>query len=182
MTQKPPTDIAPQELARLAVEGYISTGVRIPGPLLVEGLLAERAGAFVTLRHISGDLRGCIGTVAPICENLAEEIIHNAISAATRDPRFPEVKPTELDTLLYGVDVLAAPEEISGLDQLDPSRYGIIIETVDESRRGLLLPMIEGIESAEEQWIAVHHKARIRLGSSVRVQRFQVRRFGKDQL
>ncbi|MGH9828720.1 MAG: AmmeMemoRadiSam system protein A, partial [Blastocatellia bacterium] len=176
----PPTDISPQALARMAVEEYIGNGIRIPGPLEPEGLLAERAGAFVTLRHIQGDLRGCIGTVSATCDNLAEEIIQNAISAATRDPRFREVRASELSELVYGVDVLSEPEDISGLKDLDSSLYGVIIEANDESRRGLLLPRIEGIDTAEQQWEAVHHKAGIKLGSPVRVQRFQVRRFGKD--
>jgi AmmeMemoRadiSam system protein A len=175
-----PNDIAPPELARLAIEKFIREGERIPPPPDPMGILAERAGAFVTLRTVGGSLRGCIGTIEPVCEAVAEEIIGNAISAATRDPRFPPVTAGELSDLIYGVDVLSRPEPARGPEDLDPSRYGVIIETLDGGRRGLLLPRIEGIESAEQQWLAVHMKAGIKPGARVRVERFTVTRFGKD--
>jgi AmmeMemoRadiSam system protein A len=175
-----PNDIAPQELARLAIERFIREGERIAPPTEPAGMLADRAGAFVTLRTGGGNLRGCIGTIEPVYQTTAEEIIHNAISAATRDPRFPPVTERELSDLTYGVDVLSRPEPARGPEDLDPSRYGVIIETLDRSRRGLLLPRIEGIDSAEQQWLAVHMKAGIKPGTPVRVERFTVTRFGKD--
>lgn len=177
---RPPDDIEPQYLARLTIENFIRDGMVINPPHDPQGVLATRAGAFVTLRHLDGQLRGCIGTIEPARSNVAEEIIHNAISAATRDPRFPAVLRSELPALKYGVDVLSQPEPARGLEDLDPSIYGVIIETSDGSRRGLLLPRIEGIGSAEEQWLAVHSKAGIRPGTQVRVERFTVTRFGKD--
>jgi AmmeMemoRadiSam system protein A len=173
-------DPSPPQLARLAVEAFIRDGERIEPPAAVEGVLAARAGVFVSLRTRSGALRGCIGTIAPIHPNIACEIIHNAINAATHDPRFPPVTPDELSELIYGVDVLSPPEPIGGVEDLDPSQYGVIIETVDGRRRGLLLPRIAGIDSAHEQWRAVHLKAGIRPGQPVRVERFTVTRFGKD--
>ncbi|HVG20518.1 MAG TPA: AmmeMemoRadiSam system protein A [Blastocatellia bacterium] len=175
-----PNDIAPPELARLAIEKFIREGERINPPPEPTGVLAERAGAFVTLRTGGGKLRGCIGTIEPMCATVAEEIIRNAISAATHDPRFAPVTENELSDLTYGVDVLSRPEPARGPEDLDPSRYGVIIETTDGSRRGLLLPRIEGIDSAEQQWLAVHMKAGIRPGTPVRVERFTVTRFGKD--
>jgi AmmeMemoRadiSam system protein A len=175
-----PDTIAPPELARLTVEAFIRDGETPEPPANPEGVLAGRAGAFVTLRTGGDRLRGCIGTLAPTCRNVAEEVIQNAISAATRDPRFPPVTPDELPLLTYGVDVLAPPEPARGPEDLDPARYGVIIETIDGSRRGLLLPRIEGIETAEEQWRAVHMKAGIKVGTPVRVERFTVTRFGKD--
>lgn len=175
-----PNDIAPPELARLAIERFIREGERIQPPPEPTGVLTERAGTFVTLRTGGGHLRGCIGTIEPMCGAVAEEIIHNAISAATRDPRFPPVTEGELPDLTYGVDVLSRPEPARSLEDLDPSRYGVIVETLDGSRRGLLLPRIEGIESAEQQWLTVHMKAGIRPGAPVRVERFTVTRFGKD--
>lgn len=57
--------------------------------------MSDRAGAFVSL-HEFGELRGCIGTFLPQRANVAEEIIENAIASATRDPRFPPVRPDEL--------------------------------------------------------------------------------------
>ena len=172
--------MTPPELARLAVEAYIRDGERIEPPPQVEGVMAERAGVFVTLRTLDGALRGCIGTIEPMTDNIAGETIQNAISAAIRDPRFPPVTADELPNLTYGVDVLSPPEAVSGVEDLDPSRYGVIIETPDGRRRGLLLPRISGINSAEEQWQAVHMKAGIRPGQPVRVERFTVTRYGKD--
>ncbi|HWP44182.1 MAG TPA: AmmeMemoRadiSam system protein A [Blastocatellia bacterium] len=173
-------DISPPDLARLTVELFISEGEILEPPREPRGVLAQRAGAFVTLRIGDGQLRGCIGTIEPSRENLAQEIIQNAISAATRDPRFSRVTVSELPFLTYGVDVLARPEPVSGPEDLDPSRYGVIIESLDGRRRGLLLPRIEGIETVEQQWRAVHMKAGITLGDAVRVERFTVTRFGKD--
>ena len=176
----PLDDIAPPELARLTIETYIRDGIVIDPPPNPDGVLAERAGAFVTLRRSNGELRGCVGTIEATRPNVAEEVIHNAISAATSDPRFPPVSTSELPDLKYGVDVLSRPEPARGLEDLDPSTYGVIIETFDGLRRGLLLPRIEGIGSAEEQWLAVHSKAGIRPGTPVRIERFTVTRFGKD--
>lgn len=175
-----PDDILPQELARISVERYIIRGMIIEAPREPQGILALRGGAFVTLRSEDNLLRGCIGTIEPSRNNLAEEIIHNALSAATRDPRFRPVTISELPSLSYGVDVLAPPEPASGPEELDPSRYGVIIESVDGQRRGLLLPCIEGINTVEQQWRAVHMKAGIAQGDPVRVERFTVTRFGKD--
>jgi len=172
--------LSPPELARLAVEAFIRDGERLTPPEPVEGVLAERAGVFVTLRTLDGALRGCIGTIAPVTPKVACEIIENAVSAATRDPRFPPVTRDELSDLTYGVDVLSPPEMVGGVEDLDPSQYGVIIETLDGRRRGLLLPRIAGIDSAQAQWRAVHRKAGIRPGQPVRVERFTVTRFGKD--
>lgn len=174
------SDLTPQELARRAVEAFIDDGHVLETPEGMTGVLAERAGVFVTLRMRNGELRGCIGTIQPTSENVASEIIANAISAATRDPRFLPVRPDELSDLTYGVDVLSLPEPVSGVEDLDPSQYGVIIETLDGRRRGLLLPRIVGIDSAQEQWQAVHMKAGIRPDQPVRVERFTVTRFGKD--
>lgn len=175
-----PNTISPPDLARLAVESFIRDRVVIDPPAQPEGLLAQSAGTFVTIRTARGSLRGCIGTVSPACETIASEIIQNAISAATRDPRFAPVTPEELSGLTYGVDVLMPPETARGVEDLDPSRYGVIIESSSGQRRGLLLPNIEGIETADQQWRAVHQKAGIPVGAPVRVERFTVTRFGKD--
>jgi AmmeMemoRadiSam system protein A len=175
-----PEEITPPELARLAVEAFISNGERIEPPAEPKGIMSERAGVFVTLRTVDGDLRGCIGTIEPAYATVAEEIIRNAINAAISDPRFSPVKPNELQSLTYGVDVLAPPEPARGIEDLDPSLYGVIIETLDGSRRGLLLPRIAGLDTAEQQWFAVHQKAGIKPGSPVRAERFTVTRYGKD--
>jgi len=177
---RPVNDILPQELARLTVETFILEGTVIQPPVDARGVMATRAGVFVTLRSADGQLRGCIGTIEPAHSNVAEEIVQNAISAATGDPRFLPVSTGELPDLEYGVDVLSTPELARGPEDLDPARYGVIVETLDGRRRGLLLPRIQGIESVEAQWLAVHSKAEIKPGTPVRVERFTVSRFAKD--
>jgi AmmeMemoRadiSam system protein A len=177
---RPANDILPQELARLTVESFIRDATVIEPPAEPRGVLETRAGVFVTLRTSDDQLRGCIGTIDPARSNVAEEIIQNAISAASRDPRFAPVSKIELPDLKYGVDVLSVPEPARGPEDLDPSVYGVIVQTLDGSRRALLLPRIEGIDSVEDQWLAVHSKAGISPGSPVRVERFTVTRFGKD--
>ena len=180
ITVRAPDDISPEALARLSVEKFIGEGQTLSAPLRPGELLSQRAGTFVTLRTSEGDLRGCIGTTEPSYQTLAEEIIHNAIRSATRDPRFPRVTVEELPNLLYGVDVLSPPEPACGPDDLEPGRFGVIIETLDARRRALLLPGIPGIDTSDQQWKAVHQKAGIRPGEAVRVERFTVQRFGKD--
>ncbi|HLG17096.1 MAG TPA: AmmeMemoRadiSam system protein A [Blastocatellia bacterium] len=169
----------PHELARLVIEAFVLERRTIEPPRRPQGVLAGRAGVFVSLHIYDGDLRGCIGTLLPVRATVAEEVIHNAISAAVDDPRFSPVSPDELQYLKYGVDVLSPPELISGPEDLDPALYGVAIKKHDGSRRGLLLPAIPGIETVEEQWRTVHLKANIRLGAAVQVERFTVTRFGK---
>jgi AmmeMemoRadiSam system protein A len=178
--ERTPNNVSLPDLARLTVEKFVIDGTTLETPSDASGLLGERAGVFVTLRTQDGELRGCIGTIEPARATVAEEVIQNAISAATRDPRFPPVAQHELAGLTYGVDVLAPPELVRGPQDLDPKCYGVIIETVDGRRRSLLLPRIKGIETVEEQWRAVHVKAGITPGTPVRIQRFTVTRFGKE--
>ena len=162
-------------LARAAVEKYVSSGkiVSIPDGLPDEAL-SRRAGAFVSLKKF-GQLRGCIGTISPAEATIAEEIIHNAISASTRDPRFPPVSPSELKDLVYSVDILGDTEYIDSPDDLDVEKYGVIVS--NGYRRGLLLPNLEGIESVDEQISIAMQKAGIRKGERIRLQRFEVVRY-----
>ena len=138
---------------------------------LPEELLRKRAGAFVSI-HKLGELRGCIGTIAPVMPSLAEEIIRNAVSAATRDPRFHPIAPEELPFLDISVDVLGAPEHISSPLQLDIKRYGVIVTC--GSRRGLLLPDLEGVDSVSQQIYIDCRKAGIDPGEHYTLQRFEV--------
>src|SRR3989442_4748467 len=110
--------------------------------------LRGRAGVFVSLKK-RGELRGCIGTIEPAQENLALEIIENAISAATKDPRFRPLAEEELPELLISVDILTTPERAAGHEDLDVRQYGLIVKS--GTRRGLLLPDIEGMASVDEQ-------------------------------
>ncbi len=139
---------------------------------LTEEMRTARAGAFVSI-HKGGELRGCIGTISPTSDTLAEEIISNAISAATRDPRFPAVSADELDSLEISVDVLGAAEPVSSKDELDVKRYGVIVEK--GYRRGLLLPDLEGVDTVDYQIDIARRKAGIREEEKgVKLYRFEV--------
>lgn len=159
-------------LARQTLETYIRTGKRISVPEgLPHEMLEGRAGVFVSLKK-HGQLRGCIGTIAPTCSCIAEEIIQNAISAGTEDPRFSPVRENELDDLIYSVDVLSEPEPIKDTSQLDVVRYGVIVTS--GYKRGLLLPNLEGVDTVEQQVEIAMQKAGIRKGESYSLERFEV--------
>jgi AmmeMemoRadiSam system protein A len=160
-------------LAKRTIESYVRTG-KTPKPGKLTPEMKERAGVFVSL-HRFGQLRGCIGTFTPTKKNVAEEIIANAISSSTSDPRFPPVTASELDDLEYSVDILTEPEPVADMKQLDPKTCGVIVEC--GWRRGLLLPDLEGVDSAEEQIAICRLKAGIAPGEPVKLYRFQVRRF-----
>ena len=136
-------------LARSSVESYVNYGkvMRVPEGL-PEELYETQAGAFVSI-HKDGELRGCIGTIEPVQSSLAMEIIRNAVSACSRDPRFPAIEPSELPYLEISVDVLGKPEVIPDKSYLDPKRYGVICTC--GRNRGLLLPDLEGVDTVDEQ-------------------------------
>lgn len=161
------------KLAKETVESYVREG-KTPELKELTPDMKGRAGVFVSI-HKHGELRGCIGTFEPDRSNIAEEIIANAISSSTRDPRFPPVNASELDDLEYNVDILTKPEPVEDSTQLDHRRYGVIVES--GPRRGLLLPDLEGVGSVEEQIAICRLKAGISVGESVKLYRFQVRRF-----
>ena len=161
------------KLAREAVESYVRNG-KMPKPRELSPEMTERAGVFVSL-HKHGQLRGCIGTFEPAKDNVAEEIIANAISSSTMDPRFPPVTASELDDLEYSVDILTRPEPVADISQLDPKEYGVIVES--GWKKGLLLPDLEGVDSVEEQIAICRLKAGISPAETVSLYRFQVRRF-----
>lgn len=165
-------------LARSAVETFVRSGNIPPPAKPTHGLLASRAPCFVSLKTVDGDLRGCIGTIEPARNTLAEEIVANAISAATTDPRFDPVRPQELSNLRYSVDVLF-PAEPSVMNDLDPALYGVIVEDESGSRRGLLLPDIPGIDNAEQQVEIAARKAGIGRDERIKLWRFKVERFGE---
>lgn len=161
------------KLARRSLETYVKTGQRLtslPEDLPTE-MTTQQAGAFVSL-HKNGQLRGCIGTIAPTCDNLAWEIAQNAISACSRDPRFSPVRPNELDELEYSVDVLGAPEPVDSPAALDPKTYGVIISC--GGRRGLLLPDLDGVDSVEAQLSIALQKGGIRENEPYKIERFKV--------
>jgi MEMO1 family protein len=168
------------KLARRAVETFVGEGRTVSAEEALAEVapraLERPAACFVSIKTADGSLRGCIGTVEPTRGRLAEELISNAVSAATRDPRFPPVSAAELASLRYSVDVLDEPEPAE-FEDLDPKVFGLIVEDHDGRRRGLLLPDIEGVETAREQLRIAARKAGIAPHEPVRLYRFRVRRF-----
>ena len=159
-------------LAKTSFKIYLETGKMMKVPEnLPSDMLTRRAGTFVSL-HKFGQLRGCIGTISPVQSSIAEEIIHNAVSAGTEDPRFPAVRISELKDLVVSVDVLSPPEPIQSMNELDVRRYGVIVAS--GYRRGLLLPNLEGVDTVEEQVNIARRKAGIQKGEPVQLERFEV--------
>ena len=159
-------------LARKAIESYITdkTIIKVSNDMPDE-LTLRRAGAFVSI-HEHGRLRGCIGTISAVRDNLAEEIIANAISASTTDPRFEPITVDELPWLDINVDVLGDAEDIDSPDQLDVKRYGVIVST--RFKRGLLLPDLDGVDTVEQQISIAKQKAGITDNEKYSLQRFEV--------
>ncbi|MCL2426521.1 MAG: AmmeMemoRadiSam system protein A [Oscillospiraceae bacterium] len=161
-----------QNLARKSLEHMVMTGEEIPTPgNISDELIKRRAGVFVSI-YKNNRLRGCIGTIAPTKKCVADEIIQNAISAGMSDTRFEPVQARELPLLTYKVDVLSAPELISGREQLDVKRYGVIVTS--GYKRGLLLPNLDGIDTVDDQIDIARKKAGISHDEKIKLERFKV--------
>ena len=159
-------------LARETVESYVLERSLSDVPeWATEEMKQNRAGVFVSI-HKEGRLRGCIGTFLPARENIAREIISNAVSASTRDPRFSPIEPEELKWLEINVDVLTTPEKINSKEDLDVRKYGVIVS--NGSRRGLLLPDLDGVDTVDEQVEIARKKGGIRENDPITLERFEV--------
>lgn len=163
------------KLARMAIEHYVKTGQRLSVPdfAMVDALLGKSQGVFVSIKD-RGGLRGCMGITAGLENNLANEVISNAIKACSQDPRFPAVEIEELEHLIISVDVLSPSEKIVDPTQLDPKKYGVIV--THSYKRGLLLPNLEGIDTPEEQIKIALNKAGISPKETYELERFTVDR------
>lgn len=133
------------------------------------------AGVFVSL-HRDGELRGCIGHMAPTTGSLTEEVAAVAPLAALQDPRFPPLDPAELDDLDVEVDVLEPPEPASGPEDLDPRVWGVVVS--HGGRHGVLLPDLPGVDTVQQQLDIVRRKAGIGRDEPVHLERFRVRKEG----
>jgi AmmeMemoRadiSam system protein A/AmmeMemoRadiSam system protein B len=160
------------KLARLSLETYVNKGkyAALPAALPAD-MMNNRAGVFVSLKK-GGRLRGCIGTISPVEPSIAEEIMRNAVSAGTGDPRFDPVEQSELDSLVYSVDVLGEAEPVTSMDELDAKRYGVIV--TKGFRRGLLLPGLEGVDTPGQQVAIALQKAGISVNEKYGMERFEV--------
>lgn len=163
----------PVRIARMTVETFVRDG-RFPAASDVPAFGTGMAGCFVSL-HRRGALRGCIGTIFPTKESVALEIIRNAVSACSEDPRFDPVRPDELDDLEISVDVLDAPERVESSAELDPKRFGVIVTS--GVRRGLLLPDLDGVDTVAEQLSIARNKAGLRADERCSIERFTVTRY-----
>ncbi len=167
----------PTKLARSTLEQYFRQGKVSAQPDQLPTQLAQKAGAFVSLKK-DGMLRGCIGTIEPVRQNLAAEISANAISAALRDPRFPPLQEKELAALDISVDILSPLEKVESKAELDPTKYGVLVRS--GSRSGLLLPDLDGVDSADEQVAIASRKAGIGPEEQVELFRFTVARYKEE--
>jgi len=190
-----------KELAKLSVETYIKERKIIsPPPDLPKESLERRAGTFITIERFdkltarkNSELRGCIGAYLPTRKNIAEEIIYNAIAAATEDYRFGPIQKEELPQLSYTVYILSEPELIKDINELDPKKYGIIVKTAPISypngtdvvfnghfiaKTGLLLPDLEGVDTIEKQIFIACQKGGIDLQrEKITIYRFTVEKY-----
>ncbi len=163
------------ELAKKTVEEYIRKGTISSPPSKIPEEMNKKAGVFVSIKK-RGQLRGCIGTFLPTTENIYEEIVRNAIAAATQDPRFSPIQEEELPDLEFSVDILSPPEPVRDLTELDPKKYGVIV--MKGWQRGLLLPDIEGVNTVDEQLKIAKLKAGISpFDSDVEIYKFKVERY-----
>jgi AmmeMemoRadiSam system protein A len=168
-------DMQPQELAELSVRKYIGEGkiVRHKGNLI--GVDERKAGVFVSI-YAENQLRGCIGTMMPRYNDIKDEIVRNAIAAATFDTRFKRVSKEELDKLAYSVDILSKLEKVDSVNELNPEKYGIII-TSASWKRAVLLPDLPGINTTDVQIAIARQKAGIRQDEKIKIQKFTVKRY-----
>ncbi|MFA5103612.1 MAG: AmmeMemoRadiSam system protein A [Candidatus Margulisiibacteriota bacterium] len=162
------------QLARKTIELYLKEQKIMYVPPELTDEMKLKAGVFVSL-HRQGALRGCIGTFSPTQDNVAKEVIMNAISAATRDPRFMPMDKSELEDLEISVDVLSSPEPVKDISELDAKKYGIIVSA--GSKRGLLLPDLDGVNTPQQQISICRQKAGISEKEPVQLAKFVVKRY-----
>jgi MEMO1 family protein len=159
-------------IARRAIDNWLACGAR-----LETGQIGGfRAPVFVTLRSSDGNLRGCIGSLAPVEGDVAAETARSAVLAASRDPRFPPVRADELEGLSIEVSVLLPEEPVEHLTDLDPARFGVVVRDA-RGRQGLLLPQVPGIDTPEMQVEIAKRKAGIEPSAPVSLRRFEVQKF-----
>jgi len=165
-------------LAKSAVEGFlIERNTIAPPKSIPQEYLKKMSGVFVTIKK-DGELRGCIGTYAPTQENIAQEVIHNAIDAAVNDPRFDPIGPDELTKLSYEIYILDKPETVAWMNNLDPKVYGVIVCSAKGRKSGLLLPGLDGIDTIEQQLAVACQKAGINPNTEkISVFRFRAEKF-----
>ena len=164
------------KLAVQAVHHFLSEGKPMPCPSPVPDGMNDQSGVYESIKKKkSNELRGSIGPDPPNQNKLAEEIIQNAVNAATRDPRFKPITIEELDQLLFSVDILTPLEPVNEPEQLNPKQHGLSITY--EGRQGILLPNLEGIDTIEKQIDLCLKKGNIPKDAPFQMYRFEVERY-----
>ncbi len=161
-------------LAVQSIRHYLEHGVPLPCPENLTDDFVQPKGAFVSIKN-GIELRGCVGELSPSHDNLAIEIIQNAISAASRDPRFSPISKDEIANLTFSVDVLTPLEKVTDMSQLDSKKFGLTVAYGD--KQGVLLPDLEGIDSVAEQLRICLKKGGIGVSESYEMHRFEVQRY-----
>ena len=161
-------------LAVRSVRHFLEHGVPLPCPENLTDDLVQPKGAFVTIKN-GIELRGCVGELKPSHDNLAIEIIQNAISAASRDPRFPPVSKDEIADLTFSVDVLTPLEKVKDMSELDSKKFGLTVTSGD--KQGVLLPDLEGVDTVADQLRICLKKGGIDANESYEMHRFEVQRY-----
>ncbi len=139
------------KLARNAIELWVKEKKHMRIPKEYPRIFSKNMGAFTTIHtYPDHNLRGCIGIPYPE-KPLVEAIVESAVSA-TMDPRFPELRKDELDSVVVEVSILTNPEKIvvsnpeEYLKKIKIGRDGLIIKRGIFS--GLLLPIVP----VEQRW------------------------------
>ena len=135
------------KLARETITGHL-TG-RLNKDALVNGLkltekLQEKRGVFVTIKK-HGELRGCIGYIQGIAP-LYQAVIENAISASTKDYRFPPMTAAETNGVKLEISVMTPLMKIHSADEVQVGKHGLCITYA--GRHGVLLPQV----ATESRW------------------------------
>ncbi|OGI00107.1 MAG: hypothetical protein A2039_01095 [Candidatus Melainabacteria bacterium GWA2_34_9] len=169
--------LAPQELAKIAVEKYLMEG-KIVVPLRIKGITSKKAGVFVTISNKKSGLRGCVGTVPPSVdsESIGNEIVQVAILSATKDDRFLSINKNELKDLTYSVDILETPVTVKSTEELNPKIYGVVVFSGNNA--GVLLPDIKGVNDVKTQIKFARQNGNIQENEKItKIQKFKVKRF-----
>lgn len=174
-TQPDAPELALLGVARDAIAAALH-GAAYQPPTLPAPYTTARRAVFVTLREPNGALRGCIGRTEPGLPNIAAEIADCAVSAATRDPRFPAVTAEELPTLSLELSLLEPTEPVRDVAELDARVYGVVVSS--GRRRGVLLPDLDGVDTPAQQIAIALRKAGIPSDAPYTLERFRVSKIG----
>lgn len=162
-------------LARENLTNYLESGTiltELPS-YVTDEMKSNQRGVFVSLKK-EGELRGCIGTIFPTTDSIADEIIRNSIEAGIYDPRFFSVEKDELQDIDFSVDVLTKPKPAKKFE-LNPKEYGVIVSK--DERSGVLLPDLEGVDTVDQQLSIVLEKAGINENEDYDIKKFEVIRY-----